>query len=191
MYVSRRVIRRLTAAAYSTLKSHLLFLPISLGSPPSLLPPPTRAHYAIFTQLLSVSLSLSLSTAMATTHDLTPGGVLIAPKICDSILDHIGRTPLVRINKIAQSAGLQCELLAKCEFFNAGGSVKDRIGKRMILDAEASGRIKPGDVLIEPTSGNTGIGLALTAALKGYRMLITLPEKMSSEKVDVLKALGG
>lgn len=127
---------------------------------------------------------------MATTHDLTPGGVLIAPKICDSILDHIGRTPLVRINKIAQSAGLQCELLAKCEFFNAGGSVKDRIGKRMILDAEASGRIKPGDVLIEPTSGNTGIGLALTAALKGYRMLITLPEKMSSEKVDVLKALG-
>jgi cystathionine beta-synthase len=128
---------------------------------------------------------------MATTHDLTPGGVLIAPKICDSILDHIGRTPLVRINKIAQSAGLQCELLAKCEFFNAGGSVKDRIGKRMILDAEASGRIKPGDVLIEPTSGNTGIGLALTAALKGYRMLITLPEKMSSEKVDVLKALGG
>jgi cystathionine beta-synthase len=115
---------------------------------------------------------------------------MVPPKICDSILDHVGRTPLVRINKIAQSAGLQCELLAKCEFFNAGGSVKDRIGKRMILDAEKTGRIKPGDVLIEPTSGNTGIGLALTAALRGYRMLITLPEKMSQEKVDVLKALG-
>lgn len=96
----------------------------------------------------------------------------------------------MRINKISKSAGLKCELLAKCEFFNAGGSVKDRIGLRMIEDAERSGRIKPGDVLIEPTSGNTGIGLALAAAIKGYRMIITLPEKMSQEKVDVLKALG-
>ena len=100
------------------------------------------------------------------------------PKILSSILDHIGNTPLVRINKISKSAGLKCELLAKCEFFNAGGSVKDRIGLRMIEDAERSGRIKPGDVLIEPTSGNTGIGLALAAAIKGYRMIITLPEKM-------------
>ncbi len=100
------------------------------------------------------------------------------PKILGSILEHIGNTPVVRINKIARAEGLKCELLAKCEFFNAGGSVKDRIGKRMIEDAEKSGRIKPGDTLIEPTSGNTGIGLALTAAIKGYRMIITLPEKV-------------
>ncbi|MES1910672.1 MAG: hypothetical protein MHM6MM_003223 [Cercozoa sp. M6MM] len=110
--------------------------------------------------------------------------------ISDSVLDHVGYTPLVRLNRIPQSEGVKAEIVAKCEFFNAGGSVKDRIGKRMLLDAEASGRIKPGDTLIEPTSGNTGIGLALTAALRGYRMIITLPEKMSQEKVDVLKALG-
>lgn len=94
------------------------------------------------------------------------------------------------VTQIAQKAGLECELLAKCEFFNAGGSVKDRIGKRMVEDAMESGRIKPGDTLIEPTSGNTGIGLALAAAVYGFRMIITLPEKMSQEKVDVLKALG-
>jgi cystathionine beta-synthase len=92
--------------------------------------------------------------------------------------------------QIARKAGLECELLAKCEFFNAGGSVKDRIGKRMVEDAMEAGRIKPGDTLIEPTSGNTGIGLALAAAIYGFRMIITLPEKMSQEKVDVLKALG-
>jgi len=111
-------------------------------------------------------------------------------KIMDTILENIGKTPLVRLNKIPKSEGLECEVLAKCEFFNAGGSVKDRIGFQMIHDAEVSGRIKPGDTLIEPTSGNTGIGLALAAAIKGYRMIITLPEKMSKEKVDVLKALG-
>ena len=86
--------------------------------------------------------------------------------------------------------GLQCELLGKCEFMNAGGSVKDRIGKRMIEEAERSGRIKPGDTLIEPTSGNTGVGLAMAGAIKGYKVVITLPEKMSDEKVNMLKGLG-
>merc|ERR1719237_1558280 len=110
----------------------------------------------------------------------------------DTVLDHVGMTPMVRINHVGYEGDdpIQCELVAKCEYFNAGGSVKDRIGKRMILDAEKSGRIKPGDILIEPTSGNTGIGLSLTAALRGYKMIITLPEKMSKEKVDVLKGLG-
>ena len=111
-------------------------------------------------------------------------------EICPSILNCIGQTPLVRLNRIPDHYNLQCELLAKCEFFNAGGSVKDRIGLRMVQDAELSGRIKPGDTLIEPTSGNTGIGIALAAATKGYRCIICLPEKMSKEKVDVLKALG-
>lgn len=95
---------------------------------------------------------------------------------------------MVRLNRVGSD--LPCELLVKCEFFNAGGSVKDRIGKRMIEDAEKSGRIQQGDTLIEPTSGNTGIGLALAGAVKGYKTIITLPEKMSKEKVDVLKALG-
>ncbi|KAM6290445.1 cystathionine beta-synthase-like [Porphyrio hochstetteri] len=111
-------------------------------------------------------------------------------KILPNILKKIGCTPMVRINKIGKSYGLKCELLAKCEYFNAGGSVKDRIGLRMVEDAERAGIIKPGDTLIEPTSGNTGIGLALVAAVKGYRCIIVLPEKISVEKVDILKALG-
>lgn len=106
-----------------------------------------------------------------------------------TITEQIGNTPLVRLNKIPQSLGMECTVLAKCEYFNAGGSVKDRIALRMIEEAEKSGRIKPGDTLIEPTSGNTGIGLALVAAVKGYKTIITLPEKMSAEKVSVLKAL--
>ncbi|KAI7372138.1 cystathionine beta-synthase [Hortaea werneckii] len=113
------------------------------------------------------------------------------PPIMDSILQNIGNTPLVRLNRIPQSAGIKCNIYAKCEFFNAGGSVKDRIALRMVEAAEKEGRLTPGhSVLIEPTSGNTGIGLALVGAVKGYRTIITLPEKMSSEKVSVLKALG-
>lgn len=107
-----------------------------------------------------------------------------------NVLHAIGNTPLVEVSRIAESEGLECQLLAKCEFFNAGGSVKDRIGLRMVEDAEAAGLLKPGDTIIEPTSGNTGIGLALAGAVKGYQTTIVLPEKMSKEKVNVLKALG-
>ena len=109
-------------------------------------------------------------------------------KILNSILEAIGNTPMVRLRTIGHETG--CEFLAKCEFLNAGGSVKDRIGRRMVEEAERKGRIRPGDTLIEPTSGNTGIGMALAAAVKGYRMVITMPEKMSREKQVVLEALG-
>ncbi|ODQ59155.1 hypothetical protein WICANDRAFT_94093 [Wickerhamomyces anomalus NRRL Y-366-8] len=112
------------------------------------------------------------------------------PELKDSVLELIGNTPLVKLNKIPQSLGVKPQILAKLEFFNAGGSVKDRIALRMVEEAEKDGRIKPGYTLIEPTSGNTGIGLALLGAVKGYRTIITLPEKMSNEKVSVLKALG-
>jgi cystathionine beta-synthase len=112
----------------------------------------------------------------------------MSEQIHDSILDAVGGTPMVRLSRIAKGYG--CELLGKCEFMNPGGSVKDRIGVRMLLDAEKSGRIKPGDTLIEPTSGNTGIGLAMAAASRGYRVIITMPEKMSQEKQVVLEALG-
>ena len=108
--------------------------------------------------------------------------------IYDNILKAIGNTPVVRINKIAKA--LDCEVYAKCEFMNPGGSIKDRIGYEMVEQAERDGRIKPGDTLIEPTSGNTGIGIALAGAVKGYHVVITMPEKMSKEKQVVLTALG-
>ena len=108
--------------------------------------------------------------------------------IINDILDAIGKTPIVKFNRVGSES--KCNFYGKCEFLNAGGSVKDRIGKNMIEDAEKSGRIKPGDTLIEPTSGNTGIGMALAAAVKGYKMIITMPEKMSREKENTLKALG-
>ena len=108
--------------------------------------------------------------------------------ILNNILENIGNTPIVRLDKVGSD--LKCNLFAKCEYLNPGGSVKDRIGFRMINEAEKSGQIKPGDTLIEPSSGNTGIGLALAAAVKGYKLIITMPEKMSMEKEVVLKALG-
>ncbi len=106
----------------------------------------------------------------------------------DNIVQAIGHTPLVRLNKIG--ADLACNLYVKCEFMNPGGSTKDRIARQMILDAEDSGRIKRGDTLIEATSGNTGIGMALAGASLGYKIVITMPEKMSKEKQVVLEALG-
>jgi cystathionine beta-synthase len=108
--------------------------------------------------------------------------------LLDSILQAIGRTPLVRLNRVG--AHLPCRLYAKCEFLNPGGSLKDRIGYAMVEAAERDGRIHPGDTLIEPTSGNTGIGIALAGAVRGYRVIITMPEKMSREKQVVLEALG-
>lgn len=108
--------------------------------------------------------------------------------IYDNILQTIGKTPVVRINRIGKD--LPCELYAKCEYFNPGGSVKDRIGYEMVRKAQESGRIKPGDTLIEPTSGNTGIGIALAGAVLGYKVIITMPEKMSQEKQSVLERLG-
>lgn len=106
----------------------------------------------------------------------------------NSILEAIGNTPLVKINNLFPRKDV--EIFAKCEFMNPGGSVKDRIGYQMVIDAQKSGRIKPGDILIEPTSGNTGIGIAFAGALLGYKVIITMPQKMSREKQVTLEALG-
>jgi cysteine synthase A len=108
--------------------------------------------------------------------------------IYPNILATIGRTPVVKIHRIGTE--LNCELYAKCEFLNPGGSVKDRIGYEMVRQAELTGTIEPGDTLIEPTSGNTGIGIALAGAILGYQVIITMPNKMSMEKQVVLERLG-
>ncbi len=108
--------------------------------------------------------------------------------IYPNILATIGHTPVVKMNRLGSN--LDCELYAKCEFFNPGGSVKDRIGYEMVINAERDGKIKPGYTLIEPTSGNTGIGIALAGAVLGYKVIITMPEKMSQEKQCVLERLG-
>lgn len=108
--------------------------------------------------------------------------------IYNTILETIGNTPIVKINNISKE--IDCDVYVKCEFFNPAGSIKDRIGYRMVIDAQNSGRIKPGDTLIEPTSGNTGQGIALASAVLGYKCIITMPEKMSQEKQIALEALG-
>jgi cysteine synthase A len=102
----------------------------------------------------------------------------------------IGNTPLVEVTNLEKEFGLEATLLVKLEYFNPAGSVKDRIAKAMIEDAEAKGQLKPGSVIIEPTSGNTGIGLAAIAAAKGYRIILTMPETMSVERRNILKAYG-
>ena len=111
-------------------------------------------------------------------------------KVYDSILDLVGKTPLVELKRIEEKEGLQAILIAKVESFNPAGSVKDRIAKAMIEDAEAKGLLKEGSVIIEPTSGNTGIGLAAAATVKGYRMILTMPETMSVERRNIVKAYG-
>ena len=111
-------------------------------------------------------------------------------KIYTSADQLIGNTPLMELTHIEQAEGLEARILAKLEYFNPAGSVKDRIAKAMIDDAEASGKLKPGSVIIEPTSGNTGIGLASVAAARGYRIIIVMPETMSVERRQLMKAYG-
>ena len=110
--------------------------------------------------------------------------------IAKQLTDLIGRTPLVELNKYSQQKGLASPIIAKVEFFNPGGSVKDRIALAMIEDAERRGLLKPGATIIEPTSGNTGVGLALVSAVKGYKLILTMPETMSVERRNLVKAYG-
>ena len=122
--------------------------------------------------------------------DSTPANAGFRGRVYDDIVDAIGATPLVRLKNLAALEGVKAEILGKCEFFNPLGSVKDRIGMAMIDAAEKDGRIKPGATLIEPTSGNTGIALAFVAAAKGYRLILTMPESMSLERLKMLLLLG-
>src|SRR5688500_6056372 len=109
-------------------------------------------------------------------------------QIKESILDAIGGTPLVRLSRL--SGGLKPQLVAKVEALNPGGSIKDRVAIALIEAAERDGKLRPGGTIVEPTSGNTGTGLAIAAALKGYRVVAVMPDKMSKEKIDLLRAYG-
>lgn len=109
--------------------------------------------------------------------------------IADSLIDLVGKTPMLKMSRFASAAGVEGNILAKLEYFNPLGSSKDRVGVAMIEDAEKKELIKEGTVIIEPTSGNTGIGLAFAAAIKGYRLILTMPENMSEERIKLLKAL--
>lgn len=111
-------------------------------------------------------------------------------KIASKVTELIGKTPLVELNKFSQSKGVETPIIAKVEFFNPGGSVKDRIALAMIEDAEQKGLLKPGATIIEPTSGNTGVGLALVSAVKGYHLILTMPDTMSVERRNLVKAYG-
>src|SRR5689334_3132546 len=109
-------------------------------------------------------------------------------EIKDSILDTVGETPLVRLSRIGH--GCAPQIVDKVEYFNPGGSIKDRVAMRLVEAAERDGRLRPGGTIIEPTSGNTGTGLAIAASLKGYRVIAVMPDKMSREKIDLLRAYG-
>jgi len=109
-------------------------------------------------------------------------------RVANSIVDLVGGTPLVRLNRVTR--GVKPRVYAKLEFFNPGGSVKDRVGVQMLLDAERKGIIRPGYTIVEPTSGNTGMGLALVAIQRGYKIVFTVPDKMSRDKIDLLRAVG-
>ncbi len=111
-------------------------------------------------------------------------------KIAKQLTELIGNTPLLELNKFSKAQGIETPIIAKVEFFNPGGSVKDRIALAMIEDAEKKGLLKPGATIIEPTSGNTGVGLALVAAVKGYKLVLTMPETMSIERRNLVKAYG-
>src|SRR5574344_1046129 len=111
-------------------------------------------------------------------------------KIAKQLTELIGKTPLLELNKFSAGKGLDTPVLAKVEYFNPGGSVKDRIALAMIEDAEKKGTLKPGATIIEPTSGNTGVGLALVSAVKGYKLILTMPETMSVERRNLVKAYG-
>jgi cysteine synthase A len=130
---------------------------------------------------------------MAQTKPVKPD-LVAAPefrgRIYDSIIDTMGATPLVRLRRLAAAHGSKAEIVGKCEFFNPMASVKDRIGVNMIAAAEQAGRIKPGTVLVEPTSGNTGIALAFVCAAKGYKLILTMPDSMSIERRRMLLLLG-
>ncbi len=117
---------------------------------------------------------------------VTPPGRHLRPYA--SVLETIGWTPLIRLTRVTR--GIRTPVYGKAEFFNPGGSVKDRIGVPIIEQAEREGRLRPGGTIVEGTSGNTGVGLAIAAALKGYRCIFTMPDKMSQEKVRLLKAFG-
>src|SRR3954463_15006258 len=109
-------------------------------------------------------------------------------EVLDTFLDAVGHTPMVRLRRVTQ--GVKPTILAKLEMLNPGGSVKDRIGARMIEAAERAGKLKPGGTIVEPTSGNTGVGLAIATAIKGYRCIFVMPDKMSQEKISLLRAYG-
>src|ERR1035438_10094804 len=106
----------------------------------------------------------------------------------NNVLEAIGHTPLIKLNRL--TADMKTQVYAKCDYLNPGGSVKDRIGVAMIDDAERRGLLKPGGTIVEGTSGNTGMGLALVAAVRGYKVVFTITDKQSREKIDLLKALG-